>query len=462
MTLTDLAHAAASVDLDDVPGEVADRTVDVLVDTIGAAALGSGRPEVRALQRTFAVTAGAPARDGGATAVGAARGWPAAAAAFLNGCAVVADQLQDGHRLARGHPGAHTVPAALALGETLDVPLAEVAAAALAGYEVGVRVGRAMGGTPTGVHDIGTWGQVAVSATVARLLAPGDGAAMRRAIELSASAVLLTDAGTVFAGRTGSHAFLGASIQHGLTLGQAAVAGLVAEPGTIERHLLAVASPRAAAATPAGADWGTWEILAGYLKRHPTCAHLHGVNDAVAVLLADGGVPHDRVVAVEVAVFAGAAGFDAIADTELAARFSIPTSVAIALVTGRLDETVTTDATVRSATVRALAARVRVRHDPALDDGYPAGRPARVTVTLADGSARTAVVGRPAWDGDRLPPPGAVDAKARRLLTARFGPAGGQLVDLVRGGADPTAVGRALRGLADDAGQYTSTASSSV
>ena len=62
-----------------------------------------------------------------------------------------------------------------------------VLSAVLAGYEAGVRVGRAMGGTPAGVHDIGTWGQVAVAAATARLLAPGDADAARRASATAAA-----------------------------------------------------------------------------------------------------------------------------------------------------------------------------------------------------------------------------------------------------------------------------------
>lgn len=437
--LAALTEWAAGLDVATAPVEVGRRATDLLIDTVAVAALGSGRPELIALTRSV----GATTPEGPATAVGSERGWPVGTAALLTGSAVAADQLQDGHRLARGHPASHVAPAVLALAEALDHDLDEARTALLAGYEVGVRVGRAMGGTPAGVHDIGTWGQVAVSAGVARLLAPGDAAAIRRAVELSAAAVLLTDARTVFAGCTGSHLFLGLSIQHGLAVAQAAVAGLAAEPGTVDRHLFGVAG-----AAPGRLDrGGDWEILGGYLKRHPSCAHLHGVNDAVADLVTRG-MTAERIRSVQVDVFAGAAGFGAVADTELAARFSIPTTVAVALVTGRLDETTMTDEVVGSAPVRELAARVATRHDPALDAGYPDGRPARVRVELTDGSTQVAEVGRTAWDADRCPEPGEVDAKARRLLRGRFGPAGEEIVALLRAGERPRVIGGRLRELA--------------
>lgn len=412
-----LAGTAAATSWPDAPVDVRARVVELVGDVLAVTALGSARAELVELTAAFA-----SAPVGAATAVGSARGWPATTAAFLNGCAVAADQLQDGHRPARGHPASHTVPAALAVAEENACAVGEFLSAVLAGYEVGTRIGRAMGGTPDGVHDIGTWGQVGASVAAARLVAPGDTDRMRCAIELSAAAVLLTDAGTVFTGRTGSHAFLGFSVQHGLTAGLAAAAGLRPAPGALERHLLPIAGRAPSRIDPgfAAGVWTRWEVMAGYVKAYPTCAHLHGVNEAVDMLLADG-VDADRIDAVDIAVFAGATGFADVADSELAARFSIPTTVAIALRTGRLDESTVTTQQVTDEAVRDLAGRVRVTHDPALDAGYPHGRPARVTLTLADGTQRTAEVGRPRWDADRWPAPAELAAKRDRLLTARFG-----------------------------------------
>ena len=430
-----LAGAAACTDVVSAPPAVRDRVVDLVADCVAVTALGSCREELRRLVEDASAWAG----DGSATVVGSSRGWTASEAAFLNGSAVAADQLQDGHRLARGHPASHVVPAVLAVAEERDLGGVDVLSAVLAGYETGARVGRAMGGTPDGVHDIGTWGSVAAAVGVARLLAPGDRAATERALELSASAVLLTDARTVFAGRSGSHAYLGTSVATGLRLGVAAVAGLVAEPGSLERHLAAVAARDwAQDALTSGVDehgWKRHEVLEGYVKAHPTCAHLHGVNDAVQDLL-DAGLHADDVAEVEVRVGAAAAAFGGRADAELAARFSVPTSVAVAMVTGRLDETTLVDATVVSPDVERLASLVRVLHDPALDVGYPAGRPAAVQVQLRDGRRLAARSTRPRGDADRAFDRSTLRAKADRLLRHRFGEPGSRVLALMHALAD--------------------------
>lgn len=439
-----LATAVAETSWLAAPVDVRDRVVDLVADCVAVAALGSGRTELRRLVALHDKLT----PPGPASVLGSVRGWPALTAMYLNATAMAADQLQDGHRLARGHPASHVVPAVLALAEQLGSEGAEALSAVLAGYEAGVRVGRAMGGTPRGVHDIGTWGQVAVSAATARLLAPGDAPTAERAIDLSGSAVLLTDAHTVFDGHAGSHTFLGSSVQTGAGQGIAATAGLAAAPGALAHHLGTVgAAWWDSAPLCVDAAWDTYEILGGYVKTHASCAHLHGVNDAVADLVARG--VHGRDVAsVTVQAFEGAAVFDAVADSELAARFSVPTTVALGLLDGRLDESSVTDERVRSDDVRVLAARVDVVHDPALDAGYPAGRPARVTVVLRDGGTMQAAADRPRGDADRALDRVELAGKARRLLTGRFGDSGEAVLQAVHAlatGERASALGEAIR-----------------
>lgn len=451
MTLTGLATACATTSWASAPRPVRERVVDLVADCVAVSALGSGRAELRRLVTAQQATTSA----GTATVVGSPHGWPAVSAMFLNGAAVAADQLQDGHRLARGHPASHVVPAVLALGEEHGCSGEDTLSAVLAGYETGVRVGKAMGGTPAGVHDIGTWGAVGVAAAVARLLAPADVDAARRAIDLAASAVLLTDAATVFAGRTGGHAFLGASIQLGASLGSAAVAGLEPLEGALDHHFAGLAARGwdGRHLRNVGGYWPAYEVLAGYVKTHPTCAHLHGVNDAVADLLAVGrpdGKPlrDEEVERIDVRTFSAAAAFDSVADDELAARFSVPTSVAVALVTGRLDETTLTDETVRSEAVQDLASRVTVTHDAALDKGYPDGRPAVVRLVLRDGTELEARADRPRGDAGRDLSREELQRKATRLLASRFGSSGDDVLRAIHALADggsPRDVGRSLR-----------------
>jgi 2-methylcitrate dehydratase PrpD len=429
LALERLATLAARTSYDQSPAEVRERVVALVLDTLAVTSVGARRAELVAVRDVVTRRAA----RGAATVFGEPLPRPASMACTLNGSAAAADQLQDGHREARGHPASHVVLAVMAVAEETGASTKELLSAVLAGYEVGARLGRAMGGTPTGVHDIGTWGAVAAAAGTARLLRPHDVAAMRRAIELGASALLLTDATTIFTGHTGGHAFLGASVAHGLWLGEVACAGLEAAPGALDRFF----GDHAArdwqglpdvhdAADAAEGAWPDYEVLRGYVKLHPTCAHLHGVLDALAdamTQLRDQGCADplaSRVSRVEVRTYAAAAAFSDVAGNELQARFSIPTAVALALVHGGLDEALT-DARVGAPAVRQLAQQVEVVADPALEGGYPSGRPSWVTLFLHGGSSVSATSLRPRGDADGALGRQAITRKRDRLLHEAFG-----------------------------------------
>jgi 2-methylcitrate dehydratase PrpD len=393
---------------------------DLVIDTLAVTAWGSRRPELAALRATASVSASAA----GSTVLGTPLAQPAAIACALNGSAAAADQLQDGHRRARGHPASHVVLAVLALAEERDHPTEAMLSAILAGYEVGARLGIAMDGTPGGVHDIGTWGAAAATVGTAHLLSQGDPDVITRAIELSASCLVLSDAATVFGGHDGGHAFLGASISHGLWLGQSAAAGLSAAPGALERFLGRHAAAHWRGLPEVhGDEWNEYEIVRGYIKLHPACAHLHGVLDAVddiARTHADQ-LPAEAVESVRVRTYAAASQFGTPARNELEARFSIPTAVALALRHGHLTDEVLTDGEVGSPATRQLADRVEVTHDPELDAGYPAGRPTTVEIRTVDGRTWSATSTRPRGDSDGDRSRAAFREKVTHLLSGIFG-----------------------------------------
>jgi 2-methylcitrate dehydratase PrpD len=176
--------------------------------------------------------------------------------------------------------------------------------------------------------------------------------------------------------------------------GQAAAAGLHAVPGSLESHYARFTAPHWNPATIDAAPG--WAVLEGYLKRHPTCAHLHGVNDAVEDLVAAGPMTADSVARVEVHTYAAASAFDeAVPRNGLSARFSIPCTVATGLVHGDLGDRCFAAETLADERLRSLARRVQVRADPELEVGYPDGRPATVVVHRTDGSVLTAHADRP-------------------------------------------------------------------
>ena len=77
----------------------------------------------------------------------------------------------------------------------------------------------------------------------------------------------------------------------------------------------------------------------------------------------------------------------------LAAKFAVPFAVATRIVQGSSALSSFTWEAVRNPDVLALAARVTVIHDPAMSQRLPMERPARVVLTLKDGSQRVGEAG---------------------------------------------------------------------
>jgi 2-methylcitrate dehydratase PrpD len=120
---------------------VRDRLAEVIAQILSAALLSAGRADVTAARRGL-LSGGGPS-----TVIGYPDGAAPALAALANALPVAAKQRQDGHRVARGHPGSHVVPAVLAVAEAQASTGPSICSAMLAGYEVGAALGLAQGGT---------------------------------------------------------------------------------------------------------------------------------------------------------------------------------------------------------------------------------------------------------------------------------------------------------------------------
>jgi len=168
-----------------------------------------------------------------------------------------------------------------------------------------------------------------------------------------------------------------------------------------------------------------WEVMRNYFKMHSCCRYNHAALDALAMIV--GANPNvlgpSGIERVEVESYAFAAELDDPRPRNvLAGKFSIPFAVATTLVNGSSAVGKLHRKNVTNPEILALAAKVTVREDPAMTAQLPDRRPARVTVTLNDGSALTAETetNRGDW-ADPYPP---AEIRDKYLsLTARLWPA---------------------------------------
>ena len=163
-----LAEFVAGLRYENIPAPVIDRTTDLMVDWLGSALAGKGARPVVALER-FAAAMG-PA-TGAAEVIPSGRTTTALFAALINGAASHVAEQDDVHNGSVFHPGAVVFPAVVAAAQSERASGRDVIVAAIAGYEVGIRVGEFLGRSHYKTfHTSGTAGTVAAAAAVARVL----------------------------------------------------------------------------------------------------------------------------------------------------------------------------------------------------------------------------------------------------------------------------------------------------
>jgi len=195
----------------------------------------------------------------------------------------------------------------------------------------------------------------------------------------------------------------------GVAAAEFAAAGLSGPRGVLDGRYGVLKVMGAGSATGLTQDLGRrWEFADTALKPYASCRFTHG---PVAVLSA-AKLDHRQVESVEIATFRTSVD---VADRpeprdRIEAILSHQAAAALALL-GRA--VLPRDLESLDQPVRALARRVRVMHDPALDAEYPRRWPHRIVVTLRNGERVT-------LESDR--PPVADSAQARGKFRALAAP----------------------------------------
>jgi 2-methylcitrate dehydratase PrpD len=358
----------------DLPSEVVSRASLVLLDSLGAIIAGRAEPEMAPARKRLARTA--RSRKSGSPLLNA----------FTDGTAGTMLEIDEGNQYARGHPGMHVVPAVLAVSEGKLITGKEAILATVLGYEIGARIGIASKLRVT-MHPHGTWGTVGAALSVAKL----HKASLKEIVEvinLSSSLGLTTSRRTMLEGGTVRNTYAGFSNMLGMMAYDLVKAGFTGEADGVGSVYGGIAAD----------DWRPeemtrelghrWEIARNYFKRHAACRYNHGALDALAEIMAQvgGRIEPESIESIAVETYVWAAQLDhPKPQNMLAAKFSMPFSIATAIVNGSANLDAFRDAARTNPQTMALAAKVTVNEDPALTAKLPGLRPARLRILLKDG-----------------------------------------------------------------------------
>jgi 2-methylcitrate dehydratase PrpD len=163
-----IADFVSGLEYSAIPDEVRTRLKQLVLDSLGCALFSAHLPWSTILQDTL----GALDTTRAVTVWGTDRKLSAPHAALVNGTQVQGFELDDVHRHGVLHVGAVTLPALFAVAEKSDLTGRDLLTAAVAGYEVGPRVGMAMGQEHIGQgwHSGATVGVFSAAAGAARAL----------------------------------------------------------------------------------------------------------------------------------------------------------------------------------------------------------------------------------------------------------------------------------------------------
>src|SRR5450631_4277053 len=135
-TVRQLARYVAAARERDMPAEARRAACRCVLDLVGAAAAGIAAPGPAAIRGTVSATL-APG-DHPIWFTGARTNL--IGAIWCNSAAAAALDLDDGHRLARGHPGAAVIPAAFAAAQEVGASTEDLLRAIVVGYQIGVSI----------------------------------------------------------------------------------------------------------------------------------------------------------------------------------------------------------------------------------------------------------------------------------------------------------------------------------
>ncbi len=410
-----LAAFAAQLRFEDIPEPVVRRTEDLLVDWFGSAVAGHGSRPVETLTRV--VMKMAPCEGPSEVIVNRARTSPYIAAMSNAAASHVAEQ-DDVHNGSVFHPATVVFSPVLAMAQALGASGRQLLTAAVAGYEVGIRVGEFLGRSHYKVfHTTGTAGTLAAAAAIGNLLG------------LNAQQMLhaFGSAGTQSAGlweflRTAADS---KQLHTAHAAGAGLMSALLAQEGFTGAAQILEGAQGMAAGMSSDADvrkltdglGSRWATAETSFKYHASCRHTHPAADALLQVIQQNRLQPSDIVRVVTHVHQGA--IDVLGPvvnpvTVHQSKFSMGTVLALAARFGYAGLT-EFDGHFSEADTRAFCDLVEMELDAEVDGAYPQRWIGKVTVHTRDGRVLHGRVDEPKGDPGNTLSREEISAKAIRL-----------------------------------------------
>jgi 2-methylcitrate dehydratase PrpD len=416
-----IAEFVAGLSYAQIPAGVIARIKLLILDSLGCAMFGAGLPWSRILLTTLAGLDSSKA----CAVWGTGERLSAPHAALVNGTLVQSFELDDVHRAGVLHVGAVTLPALFAVTELRPgMSGRDFLCAAVAGYEIGPRVGLCMGPEHIGQgwHSGATVGVFSAAA--------GAAAALRLSPEAAVHALGIagTQACGLMAAQYGAmvkrmHA--GRAAQSGLYGALLAKAGFTGITDVFESEYggfcttFSRSHDRFRLAELTSALGERFETMGIALKFYSCVGSNHTTLDAIRTIATRRPFTPDEVA--KIVVHGSQATVDHVGwpyrpDSLTSAQMNLPFCIATLLAEGDVFVDQFSDAVVADARRMALAAKVEVVHDPAITArGAKLRHMVRVEMHFAGGTSESETVEAPRGSEQKFASESDVVEKFRKL-----------------------------------------------
>ncbi len=374
----ELTKYCSGLKFNQLPDEVIDRVKYFFLDFIGVASRGSKENSSQSMFR-FVRETGSGNRGG--VVIGTKERAPFVYAALANGTSSHAIEMDDVNNEASLHPGVVVFPSALATGEMTRATGRRFIEGVVAGYEVMIRLGKALGPENSyrqGFHPTGTCGTFGSCMTSAKLIGLND-EKMINAMGIAGSQA----AGSMeylAQGAWTKRFHAGWAAHSGMIAAQLAKRGFKGPTSIIEGRdgfLHAYSNGADQSKVLEGIGSG-FEILRTSVKPHACCRYMQPPIDGVLKIVKENNLRPDHVQGVKLGLLR--AGAPLIAEpienkyrpeSIVDAQFSMPFGAAVAILYNKAGLGEFHLSKIRSEEVKRMMRRVECFVDPELDKTFP-------------------------------------------------------------------------------------------
>ena len=408
-----LAEISIKLKLKDIDKRTIDNTKTILLDCLGCTLSGS---QIESAKSVRAAIAGIEA-DGRCTIIGTHRKTNPMLAALANGLAGHSQDYDDDHREGTQHSSVAVLPAVLALAEQYGKSGEEALLAYIIGSEVTIRAGEAFNGTSyyAGWHLTGTCGGFGSAAAASKLLGLNTEQFVNALGVVGSTAAGLGEFNSCGAWTKRFHP--GRAAMDGVLAANMGKSGYFGPPTVFEgpEGFLVCFSYKGTEENPTPKGDYTvskltdnfgkkWEMADNSIKLYACCRFTNNFCDC-SIDIFNQGCDYTKIKSIH-------AECNKFTDTKLCrpvdvkrhpvnvvnAQFSLFYETACGLVYGKVLPSHFTDEAIKDPEINRLCDLITWEINPEFEAVYPAKYPARVTVTMEDGTKYVGEVEYPKGD----------------------------------------------------------------